>query len=279
MTTPASAPRTAPARGRGLRGRRRGRRRRIGDRGGARAAPRDGPARRATPGPRRVRRRRADHRQPAAPAIVLTSTRCGATSATWSTRAAPAASCRRRELSGRRARGAARVSALGLGQSAAAGPSTAAGSPSLRAGVAVAGGVVLMLNSQRGRWRARVRRRRDASITWSFVGTGLFAWWRRPENRVGPLMIAVGFSWVPERALRLGDARRVHHRRAAQQRLDRAPVPDAAAFPDGRLQTRTERLLAAAAWTSTAYCCRCRRSCSSTSRTRIAAMGALPTRC
>ena len=28
-----------------------------------------------------------------------------------------------------------------------------------------------------------------------FVGTGAFAWWRRPLNRFGPLMTAVGFAW------------------------------------------------------------------------------------
>ena len=32
-------------------------------------------------------------------------------------------------------------------------------------------------------------------IGWSFVGTGLFAWWRRPENRTGALMTAVGYVW------------------------------------------------------------------------------------
>jgi signal transduction histidine kinase len=32
-------------------------------------------------------------------------------------------------------------------------------------------------------------------IGWSFIGTGLFAWWRRPENRFGPLMTVVGFAW------------------------------------------------------------------------------------
>jgi signal transduction histidine kinase len=30
---------------------------------------------------------------------------------------------------------------------------------------------------------------------WGFVGTGLYAWYRRPRNRTGPLMTAVGFSW------------------------------------------------------------------------------------
>src|SRR5919108_174802 len=29
----------------------------------------------------------------------------------------------------------------------------------------------------------------------AFVGTGAFAWWRRPLNRFGPLMTAVGSAW------------------------------------------------------------------------------------
>jgi signal transduction histidine kinase len=33
-------------------------------------------------------------------------------------------------------------------------------------------------------------------IGWSFVGTGLFAWDRRPSNLVGPLMVCVGFAWM-----------------------------------------------------------------------------------
>ncbi|MEX2195856.1 MAG: histidine kinase [Thermoleophilaceae bacterium] len=32
-------------------------------------------------------------------------------------------------------------------------------------------------------------------IGWSFIGTGLYAWWRRPDNRFGPLMAAAGFGW------------------------------------------------------------------------------------
>ena len=31
---------------------------------------------------------------------------------------------------------------------------------------------------------------------WSFIGTGLFAWWRRPNNRTGFLMTLVGFAWL-----------------------------------------------------------------------------------
>lgn len=32
-------------------------------------------------------------------------------------------------------------------------------------------------------------------IGWSFIGTGLYAWDRRPNNLVGPLMVGVGFAW------------------------------------------------------------------------------------
>jgi len=30
---------------------------------------------------------------------------------------------------------------------------------------------------------------------WSFVGTGLYATYRRPGSRVGALMVALGFAW------------------------------------------------------------------------------------
>jgi signal transduction histidine kinase len=33
------------------------------------------------------------------------------------------------------------------------------------------------------------------AVGWSFIGTGLYAWWRRPESRIGALMIVLGFSW------------------------------------------------------------------------------------
>jgi signal transduction histidine kinase len=33
-------------------------------------------------------------------------------------------------------------------------------------------------------------------VGWSFIGTGLFAWDRRPSNLIGPLMVGVGFVWM-----------------------------------------------------------------------------------
>ena len=33
------------------------------------------------------------------------------------------------------------------------------------------------------------------AVGWSFVGTGLYAWRRRPESRIGALMVLLGFAW------------------------------------------------------------------------------------
>src|SRR5437763_1754012 len=35
----------------------------------------------------------------------------------------------------------------------------------------------------------------SSAVGWAFVGVGLFAWWRRPDNRVGAIMTATGFAW------------------------------------------------------------------------------------
>jgi signal transduction histidine kinase len=33
------------------------------------------------------------------------------------------------------------------------------------------------------------------AVGWSFIGTGLYAWAHRPENRTGALMVLMGFAW------------------------------------------------------------------------------------
>jgi hypothetical protein len=43
----------------------------------------------------------------------------------------------------------------------------------------------------RGLWGAAV-----LVVGWSFIGVGLFAWRRRPDNRVGMLMAGTGFAWL-----------------------------------------------------------------------------------
>jgi hypothetical protein len=45
-------------------------------------------------------------------------------------------------------------------------------------------------NDDRGLWIAL-----DLVIGFGFVGTGAFAWLRRPNNPVGALMMGTGFAW------------------------------------------------------------------------------------
>ena len=33
------------------------------------------------------------------------------------------------------------------------------------------------------------------AVGWAFIGTGLYAWRREPENRTGKLMVALGSAW------------------------------------------------------------------------------------
>ncbi len=80
-------------------------------------------------------------------------------------------------------------------------------------------------------------------ITWSFVGTGLYAWWRRPGNNFGPLMTAIGFVWAVS-ALEASEVEGLFI-----IGLLVAPLAYGlflhmlVAFPTGRLQTPVERLL------------------------------------
>ncbi len=85
-------------------------------------------------------------------------------------------------------------------------------------------------------------------IGWSFVGTGLFMWWRRPENRLGLLMTAVGFTWLLCGLLASNDG----YLFFVAQLLAALPygflVQMLLSFPDGRLHSRLERAVAAATW-------------------------------
>jgi signal transduction histidine kinase len=62
---------------------------------------------------------------------------------------------------------------------------------------AILGGidVALILTSNhvdvRGAWAAVA-----LVVGWGFIGAGLFAWYRRPNNSVGSLMVATGFAWL-----------------------------------------------------------------------------------
>ena len=85
-------------------------------------------------------------------------------------------------------------------------------------------------------------------IGWSFAGTGLFAWWRRPNNRTGALMTAVGFAWFIQ-GLQGSDYAWLFILGVAFGPIVYAPLTHMlVAFPDGRLTTRLHHWVVALVW-------------------------------
>jgi signal transduction histidine kinase len=85
-------------------------------------------------------------------------------------------------------------------------------------------------------------------VGWSFIGTGLFAWWRRPANPTGLLMTAAGFAWFTSQ-LSASDTDLLFTIGIALDGLFVAIVGHLlVAFPTGRLQTRAERVVALSAY-------------------------------
>ena len=85
-------------------------------------------------------------------------------------------------------------------------------------------------------------------VGWSFIGTGVFAWWRRPANRTGLLMTAAGFAWFASK-VSASDGDLLFTIGIALDGLFVAVVGHLlVAFPTGRLQARAERAVAASAY-------------------------------
>jgi len=81
------------------------------------------------------------------------------------------------------------------------------------------------------------------TASWGFVGTGLYAWYRRPGNRTGLLMTATGFSWFVF-ALSSSDNAYVFTLGALGSALPFAILIHLlVGFPSGRLKGRAERLV------------------------------------
>jgi signal transduction histidine kinase len=77
----------------------------------------------------------------------------------------------------------------------------------------------------------------DATVGLAFLGLGLVAWQRRPSSRSGLLMVATGFAWF---AGSLAGAALFLHRGPLVQLL--------VGYPQGRLRSRLEQLIVAAAY-------------------------------
>jgi signal transduction histidine kinase len=79
------------------------------------------------------------------------------------------------------------------------------------------------------------------AVTWSFLGTGLYLWERRPDNLTGPLMVGLAFSWL---LAGLGNSN-VSGVFIVGQLFNALPFAILThllfAFPSGRLQSRWDR--------------------------------------
>jgi signal transduction histidine kinase len=88
-------------------------------------------------------------------------------------------------------------------------------------------------------------------VGWSFIGVGLYAWGRRPDNRVGMLMAATGFAWLVVGA-GLSDLPLVFTIGRVFGSLYLAVFLHLLlAFPSGRLQGRFEKRIVASAYVLT----------------------------
>ena len=236
-----------------------------GDRGGRRASARPRAPRRQPARPRRLHGRAADHGGPGAPAVVLTSSRDGSDFG-------PLVAAQRRpglHLQGRALRrgdrGASVVNAprppLRVGHARPA-PASSRCSPS--------GSCAPGRRRARAHERPREPRRSPPRssgrlIGLGFIGTGLFAWWRRPPNRFGALMTAVGFAWF------LGALTASNDAVVFTIGLLLGPLylvlvsTWCSSFPSGRLESRRPRRLVALAYVDVVRPARCR--CSSSTAT------------
>jgi signal transduction histidine kinase len=85
-------------------------------------------------------------------------------------------------------------------------------------------------------------------VGWSFVGTGLYAWQRRPENRTGALMVLLGFAWFLF-TLQASDSRLVYTFALVVGGLwGGIFLHLGLSFPTGRLTTALDRALVIAGY-------------------------------
>jgi signal transduction histidine kinase len=89
---------------------------------------------------------------------------------------------------------------------------------------------------------------RDLAVGWTFAAAGLIAWWRRPANSAGKLMVAEGVTWFVGNVQGTGVPLLVGLG-AWFDSLNLAVLAHLAlSFPDGRLAGRAARAAAGAAY-------------------------------
>jgi hypothetical protein len=86
------------------------------------------------------------------------------------------------------------------------------------------------------------------AVGWSFIGTGLYAWRRRPESRIGALMVLMGFAWFLF-TLDSSDSRLIHTVALVTGGLwGGVFLHIGMSFPSGRLEPGLDRTLVIAGY-------------------------------
>src|SRR3954466_506781 len=84
----------------------------------------------------------------------------------------------------------------------------------------------------------------------SFIGTGVFAWWRRPLNRFGLLMTGVGFAWFPAGLTESNNSTVFTSGTYVEPLYLVIVIQMVLSFPTGRLETLAQRATIAAGYLS-----------------------------
>jgi signal transduction histidine kinase len=119
------------------------------------------------------------------------------------------------------------------------------------ASVAIGLGLVPLLAAadflpDRGLWIAL-----DLVIGGGFTAVGLFAWYRRPDNRVGVLMVATAFAWYFVVAGNTGSAVLWTLGQSFSNVFVATAIHLLLAFPSGRLETTLDRAVVGIAYAAT----------------------------
>jgi signal transduction histidine kinase len=94
----------------------------------------------------------------------------------------------------------------------------------------------------------------DLGVGASFLGAGLIAWWRRPKNDVGRLLMAAGFAFVAGAALSYVESPVTYTVRWLESSVYLAILAQLLfAFPSGRMSSRLERVLCTAAYVDAVF--------------------------
>lgn len=86
---------------------------------------------------------------------------------------------------------------------------------------------------------------------WSFAGTGLYAWDRRPGNNIGPLMTAIGFTWFFQGLTSSGNSVVFSIGIVGSSLPYAILIHLLVTFPAGRFESRFQRIVVGAAYLTT----------------------------